>query len=226
MAVVTIYRLAEQAHSLIEGGDPQAASSIGLNELKISVGQVINKMLKADYMNTNLPMGEYIPNGAVLGLYENIQVVQDGTGMSKAYLPIKPLKLPRDMGVWSVYPSGQPQNEFIPIQMGQQNMLRSQPMINDLFGQVGRETLGNVVRFTKDLTNGGGTRATVDMRLAVMDVSLYGDYDMLPVPPEWEWDIITEVYKLYSTQPVPDKVVDATMSELKGTPMNDQKQPN
>lgn len=226
MAVITIYRLAEQAHGLIEGGDPQAASSIGFNELKIACGQVINQMLKADYLNTNMPMGELIPNGAVLGLYENIQVVQDGTGRSKAYLPIKPLKLPRDMGVWSVYPSGQPQNEFIPIQMGQHNMLRSQPMISDLLGQVGRETLGNVVRFTQDLTNGGGTTATVDMRLAVMDVSLYGDYDMLPVPPEWEWDILREVYKMYSTQPIPDKVVDSTQSELKGVQVNDQKQPN
>lgn len=225
MAVVTIYRLAEQAHSLIEGGDPQAASSIGLNELKISCGQVINKMLKTDYMGSNLPMGELIPNGAVLGLYENIQVAQNGTGSSKATLPIKPLKLPRNMGVWSVFPSGQPSKEFIPLQMGQTNLLKSQP-INDFLGQVGYETLGDKLIFTKDLTNGGGTTATVDMRLAVMDISLYGDWDMLPVPPEWEWDIITEVYKMYSTQPVPDKVVDATQSELKGTPMNEQRQPN
>mgnify|MGYP005608342417 FL=1 len=225
MAVLTRYRLAEQIFGIIEGGDPGAASSISINELIISVGQVINAKQKAEYFDRNVPMGESIPNGTVLGLYQSVAVVQDGTGYSKATLPIKPLNLPRNMGVWSVYPSGQPENEFIPLQMGQNNLLRSQPMINDLLGQVGYETLGATLRFTQDLTNGGTVSPTVDMRLAVLDMDQYDDYTMLPIPPEWEWDIIKEVYGLYTTQPIPDKVVDSTTKELIKVPINDQRQP-
>ena len=62
------------------------------------------------------------------------------------------------------------------------------------------------------------------MRLAIMDISLYGDYDILPILPEMEHEVITEVYKLYITQPTADKVVDATVKEQKGIPVNQQSQ--
>jgi len=225
MAVLTRYRLAEQIYGLLEGGDPGAASSVSINELIISVGQVVNSRQKSEYFDRNVPMGESVPNGTVLGLYQGISVTKDGTGYSKCTLPIKPLNLPRNMGVWSVYPAGQQDKEFIPLQMGQINLLRSQPMINDLLGQVGYEVLGETLRFTQDLTNGGTQTATVDMRLAVLDMDQYDDYTMLPIPPEWEWDIIKEVYGLYTSQPIPDKVVDATTKELIRTPINDQRQP-
>lgn len=221
MAVVTLYRLAEQTFNLLEGGDPATASSTSINELKISCGQVINSMLKMDYMSVNVKLGELIPNGAVLGLYENI-AVETWNSRSRAALPIKPLKLMRDIGVFSVYPSGQPDKEFIPIQLGQGALLQSQPLINNLLGQVSRETQGNYVVFSKNLNAPG--QAYVDMRLVVMDISQYGDYDILPVMPEWEMDIVTTVYKLYSSQPIPDKLVDATVKEDKGMPTKQQRQ--
>ena len=90
---------------------------------------------------------------------------------------------------------------------------------------MGYELLGETIRFNKDLTEGGGTTTTVDMRLAIMDMDNYDDYTMLPIPPEWEWDIIKEVYAMYSTQPIPDKTVDITTNELLRVPINDQRQP-
>ena len=74
MAVTTIYRLAEQAMRLIEGGAPSVASSITFNEIKIACGNVINQLLKTDYMNVNAALREVIPNGSCLGLYEDIEV--------------------------------------------------------------------------------------------------------------------------------------------------------
>lgn len=222
MGVVTIYRLAEQCFSLIEGGNPPAAASISLGEMKIACGQVINNLLKTDYLTVNGQLSELIPNGSVIGLYEGI-VVEKYKSVSRAALPIKPLKLPRDIGVFSVFLSGEPDNEFIPLQMGQESLIKSQPLINDLMGQVGRTTYGGYVHFTKDITVPRET-VTVDMRLVIMDISQYGDYDVLPVPPEMEWSIIQEVYKLYSTQPIPDKLVDATVKESKNVPLNQQKQ--
>ena len=228
MAVVTIYRLAEAALSLIEGGDAKAASSISLPEIKIACGQVINSMLKLDYVTTNIASREMIPNGSVIGLYEGIEV-QSSNGKSQATLPIKPLKLPRNMGVWAVYPKYTTDSnydydkEFIPLQMGQGGLIKSQPLFNDLLGQVGYECFGDKLFFTKDI-KALFPDVVLAMRLVVMDISQYGDYDILPVIPEMEWDIITQVYKMYSTQPIPDKTVDSSVSEQKGVPVNQQKQ--
>jgi len=228
MGVVTIYRLAEQTLSLIEGGDLKAASSLSLNEIKIAVGQVINSLLKTEYLNTNSKLGEVIPNGSVLAWYEGIAVTSSN-GKSQAALPIKPMMLPRGMGVFGIYPkyttdgNYELDKEFIPLQMGQSALLKSQVMINDLMGQVGYEVFGGTVIFTKDI-KAMYPDVVLAMRLAIMDISQYGDYDMLPVPPEYEWMIISEVYKMYSSQPLPDKLVDGTVSESKNIPLNQQRQ--
>lgn len=218
----TIYRLAEQIYSLIEGGDPGVASSISLNELKISVGQVINQRLRIDYFNSGLKLGEAIPNNAVIAKYDNILVSQYGNSQSKIKLPAKPMMLPRNMGVWSIYMPDEPEKEFIPLQMGQSNLLRSQLLLNDLLGQVGYEVRGLDVYFTKDITT--KVPVYVNVELAIVDISNYGDYDILPVPPEMEWEIVQEVYKLYITQPTADKVVSPTAKEEKGLPLNQQEQ--
>lgn len=217
----TIYRLAEQILSLIEGGKAGVASSISNNEIKISIGQVLNQKLRIDYFNTGLKLGEAIPNTAVIAKYDNIPVVKYGS-TSKSTLPIKPLSLPRNMGVWSIYMSEDPSVEFIPLQMGQSNLLKSQLMINDLLGQVGYEVRGLDVYFTKDITKPSGT--SVNMELSIMDISNYGDYDILPISPEMEWEVVQEVFKMYMAEPIADKVVSATSKEQKGTPIDKQNQ--
>lgn len=228
MSVLTIYRLAESCFNLIEGGDPSAASSIEFDELKIACGNVINALLKTEYLQLNGKLGETIPNGSVLALYENI-AVSTWNGKSQATLPIKPLKLPRNMGVWAVYPKFETNGnyeldkEFIPLQMGQGGLLKSQPLINDLLGQFGYELFGDQLVFTKDLKT-MFPNIVLAMRLVVMDINQYGDFDTLPLLPEMEWEVIQQVYKLYSTQPIPDKLVEATAKENKNVPLNQQKQ--
>ena len=228
MGVVTIYRLAEQISDLLEGDTQGAGSSIDYETLKISIGQVINSMIKTEYFSVNLKMGEAIPNGTVMALYENIEV-QSSNGKSQCTLPIKPIKLPRNMGVWAIYPkydlrsNYEYDKEFIPLQIGQGGLLKSQPLINDLLGQVGYENFGDKIYFTKDIKQ-LYPDVVVSMRLAIMDVSQYSDYDNLPVPAEMEWSIIQEVFKMYSSQPIPDKLVDSSVKESKGMPTQQQKQ--
>jgi hypothetical protein len=219
----TIYRLAEQVLSLIEGGDPSVASSISLNEIKISCGQVINQLLKTEYLGANMKLGETIPNASVIARYDQNVVSQYGNGASKTTLPVKPLMLPRNIGVWSIYVPDEPDKEFIPLQMGQSSLLKSQLMINNLLGQVGYEVRGKDVYFTKDLTN-GGNNTYVTIELVIMDIAQYGDYDILPIPPELEWQVVQEVYQLYITQPIADKVVSATTKEEKNVPIKQQSQ--
>jgi len=231
MSVVTIYRLAEQAMKLIEGGTRSAGSSITFNEVKIACGNVINQLLKTDYLTINMKMGEVIPNGTTLGLYEGIDVVSYN-GKSRATLPIKPMKLPRNMGIWAIYAKYYTDDigyeldkEFIPLQMGQGALINSQPLINSLLGQVGYENFGMDVIFTKDLKS-LFPQIKLAMRLAIMDISLYGDYEPLPILPEQEWQVINEVYKIYATQVVPDKLVDPTVDESKNINPSQQKSNN
>ena len=189
MAVVTIYRLAEETLRLIAGGDPDVASKVHINELKISVAQVANSLLKAEYFSTNIPTREMIPNGAMLGLYEHI-LVEKWHDRSRAKLPIKPIRLPRDIGVYAVFPEGFPDNEFIPTEMGQASMVSTQPLLSNLLTN-GREVYGDYVVFNADLTL-PNTNYYVSMRLVILDISLYSDYDVLPITPELEWQIKKE----------------------------------
>jgi hypothetical protein len=223
MAIVTIGRLSQEILKMLSGGEIQVAGNITQNEIKISIGQAINSLLKTEHFQVNEKMGEKIPNGSVLALYEGITPVSWVTGRSKATLPIKPLKLPRNMGVWSIFFSDDPSKEFIPLQMGQTNLIQSQPMINGLLGQIGYETLGLELNFTKDLPLLYPGK-TLSMRLAVMDISQYGDWDILPVLPEQEFQIKDMVIKMYSGVGIGDRLVDATTKEQQNIPVTQQQQ--
>lgn len=226
--VVTIYRLVEEIRKVLLQGEIPAAASISYGEIKVSVGQVANQLLKVEHIQINEAMGEKIPNGSVLGWYEDIPV-STWNNKSKAELPIKPMKLPRNIGVFSIYPkynlsdNYELDKEFIPIQMGQGGLIKSQPMINDILGQVGYEVFGNSVVFTKDIKS-LFPNVTLAMRLVVMDVSLYGDYDPLPILPEQEWEIKKEVLKLYGIVGISDNLVDSTSKEQQNIPIREQKQ--
>lgn len=223
MAVVTIYRLAEECQRLLSSGIIQAASLTTINELKIAIGQVANQLLKTEHFTINEKMQERIPNGSVIGLYEGITYTEYGIDRSKATLPIKPLKLPRNMGIFSVYLASQPSKEFIPLQIGQANLIQSQPLVNDLLGQVGYENYGMELIFTKNLKALFPTD-TLSMRLAIFDISQYGDYDPLPITPELEWQIKQEVVKLYSTEGTVDKLVDSSVKGQQNLPLREQQQ--
>lgn len=220
MAVVTIYRLAEQVQRRLLGGNPAVASKIHINELKIACAQVANRLLKVEYFSANIPMGELIPNGAMLGLYENIEVTA-WNSVSKCTLPIKPMKLPRNIGVYAIFKQDDPTCEYIPLQMGQKNLLASQRLINDLMNQTGYEVFGDQVVFTRDIQN--VTPPTyVSMRLVILDISLYDDYEMLPILPDMEIQIVEEVVRIYSGEPVADKLVDSSVKEQANTPIQKQ----
>lgn len=223
MAVITLYRISEEIMRIIAGGNPAIASKVHINEVKIAVGQVANALLKTEYLQVNLPTGEVIPDGCMTGLYENCLVTKWGN-KSRAQLPITPIKLPRGMGVWSVFPPGDPDSEYIPLQWGQAGLLQSQPLINDLLGQIGYNAPGDgTVVFTKDLTL-PNIPVYVSMRLVVMDISQYGDYDILPLLPEMEFQIKQEVVKMYLGEPVADKLVDPSTKEQRGVPVTQQNQ--
>lgn len=224
----TLFRIAEDVLKMLSGGNIQDATNITMNEIKISVCQVANSLLKVEHFSLNEKMGEKIDNGGVLGLYENIPVISNN-GKSKAYLPCKPIKLPRNMGVFGIYPkytldgNYEYDKEFIPLQMGQAGLIKSQSLINDLLGQVGYENFGLELIFTKDIKS-LFPDVVLAMRLAILDFSQYGDWDVLPLLPEQEWQIKQEVFKLYSVEEVADYLVDPTVKGQQGLPLKQQQQ--
>ncbi len=220
---VTIGRLAEEILKMISGGNIQGATNISLNEIKIAIGQTCNQLLKIEQFTVNEKMGEPIPNGSVLATYDGIVPTEWVNGRSKAVLPIKPIKLRRNMGIFSVYFTDRPDEEFIPLQMGQRSLLNSQAQINDLLGQIGYENKGLELQFTKDLPS-LFPNETLSVDLVIMDISQYGDYDPLPILPEQEWQIKEQVIKLYSGVGVADLIVDPTTKQQQGVPVNQQKQ--
>ena len=219
----TLYRLAEECMKIINGGQIQSATNVSFNECKIAICQVANNLLKVEHFTINEKMGEKIPNGSVLGLYEGITFSKWVNGRSRSTLPIKPIKLPRNMGVFSVFPPSQPDKEFIPLQMGQSSLIKSQSLLNNLLGQIGYEVFGLDVVYTKDLTQ-AITDTTVSMRLAILDFSEYDDYDPLPILPEQEWQIKKEVIQLYSNIPISDYLVDPSVKQQQNVPIKDQQQ--
>lgn len=216
----TLFRLQEQIRKLLQGGEVSAAGVPSEGEIKLAICQAGNLLLKTDYA-ASLKMGEVIPNNAVVATYEDIAVTSLGAGQSKASLPVKPISLPRGMGLWSVYPkyttNGRyvTKDEFIPMEMGIQNLLDSQAMINDVLGQTGYEKVDMEVYFNKDLKL-LWPEIKLAMRLIVYDLSQYDDYDILPLTPEMETAVIGEVLRIYGVQLPSNKRVDATVKPKGG----------
>jgi len=220
----TVYKIADECARIIYGGNIPDAGKVHIEELKTSVCQVVNQLLKTEYLQINGKLGEKIPNGTVLGLYEDIEVTS-WKNVSQCMLPVKPIKLPRNIGVYSIFDPENPSFEFIPLQNGQWGLLQSQPLINDLLGQCGYENYGMQIVFTKDISSGDVNNPTkVSMRLVIMDISQYGDFDPLPILPEMEFSVKQQVCALYGAEMVSDKVIDPGRKEMKGVPINQQSQ--
>lgn len=217
----TKYKIAEQVVRIFNGGEIPVATKLKVNEAKLAVEQVLNKMLKMEYLNTNIPMGEVIPNGASIATYENITVQQYGN-RSKSVLPAMPLKLPRGIGVYQIFDPANMNCPFIPLEMGQFGLLTTQPLINNLLGQVGYEWYGTDIIYTTDLTQPDPIEVT--MRLVVLDISQYSDWDILPIPPEMEWDVINEVARLFMGEPVADNLNQSAHAEQRNVPITQQQQ--
>lgn len=214
-------RLAEEILLLLSGGRIGVATKYHPNEIKISVCQVANQIFKLEYFNNLTPLQEFIPVGAAIATYENNLVVP-WSNTCKTTLPAMPIRLPRNLGVYQIFSQSDYFSEFIPMEPGQAALIRSQGLVSNLGGAIGYEASGLDVIFTQDLTI-PNTNVYVTIKLVILDFTQYSDYDPLPLPPEYEWQIKQEVYKLYMNEQIPDKLVDPGVKEGK-TPLAQQQQ--
>lgn len=206
--IITKHYLASQVKRLLKAGDPSVASRVHDAEIKAAIGQVINTLLKTEYFSQTLPSGETIPEGCLLATYDNVPVVTY-KDVSKSTLPAMPVKLFRNMGVFHVGKTDDTLSGFIPIQPGQFAFIQPQRLISDILGQTGYEVNGKEIIYTEDLTAATPAITEVLMKLVIMDIGEFTDYQMLPISADMQWQVIQEVFKLFSVEQIPDRIVDS-----------------
>ena len=198
---------------MLKGGSVKASTTVEIEDIMESVGQYINAHFKQEHLSVNMPSGETIPEGVMLTYYDGLVPVKY-KDVSKVTLPVTPVSLPRNMGVFHISRSNDINDGFIPIQNGQLALIKGEKLISDLLGQVGYTPYGNDVVFSKDLTTEQGV--TIIAGLVVMDISKYGDYDSLPLPADMEATIVQECFKLFAVQGQGSKIVDPSAERMAG----------
>jgi hypothetical protein len=194
MANSTKYLLAEQVQTRLAGGFRDANQPVQTEDIIKAIEQIINSMFQMQYYSATLPTGETIPDNLMIAFYENIPVTTYGD-KSQAELPIIPISLPRNMGVYRV--TNINDNDFIPVPLGQGALLKADKLLNDLMGNVWFEIRKNIVIFSKDILLLGISE--VNMYLIVMDISLYSNTDPLPIPASMEEEIVEKAFAKFVT---------------------------
>lgn len=207
--MATLYSISEQVRSMLQGGDPPQAPKFEMEEVKRIVVQIINGLIKVQHLTDEMGGGETIPDGSVLAEYDNV-AVESWKGVSRATLPAMPVKLPLNMGIFHVSKTDDIFNGFIPFEPGQIQMIGEEPLISDILGQIGYEPMGKYIIFNKDITTNDPDNKIdeVYMKLVVKDLSLYGDYEMLPIPGSMEAEVIMQTFQILSGQFEANKKVD------------------
>jgi hypothetical protein len=171
---------------------------IDLREVILLINQSINKVLK-------LQVAESFKAGMVdvpkCNLIEyTVSTVTQDTGNNRAYitLPVIPLTLPMDMGIWSIAAATGAMTPYIPIP-AQDVLVFQGANLSYLEGKIGYYLQGKRVYFTKNITlTANGSVSSVVVNLLVSDLSLLSDTDMLPISPEVESAIIDDVLQTIS----------------------------
>ena len=168
-----------------------------IREVMLLVNQAINKILKLEVAESFKAGLVDIPKCSLIQY--TASVTADATNnRSFITLPVIPLTLPLDMGIWSISASNAAMTPYIPIP-SQDVLVFQGANLSYLEGQIGYYVQGKKVFFTKDLTlAGNGSISSVIINILASDFSQFGDNDMLPISPEVESAVITEVLNIIS----------------------------
>jgi hypothetical protein len=170
---------------------------IDIREVMLLVSQAINKILKLEVAESFKAGLVDIPKCSLIQYTASV-TADAPNNRSSITLPVIPLTLPLDMGIWSISASGAAMTPYIPIP-SQDVLVFQGANLKFLEGQIGYYVQGKKVFFTKDLTlAGNGSISSVIINILASDFSQFGDNDMLPISPEVESAVITEVLNIIS----------------------------
>jgi len=188
--------ISDQVLYRLSGGRPDSGFPIDERDIWKAIDQKINAQFKLHYLDTTLPSGETIPENTMIATYENIEVTATINGKSKSILPVIPISMPKNIGIYMVYDPAYPDRPFIPLQRGQGSLLKADSLLSNMMGQISYEPKNNYVVYGNDITLLGVTSVT--MELCVFDMSQYSVTDYLPVPSDYEERIVKELLAEFS----------------------------
>jgi hypothetical protein len=187
--------ISDQVLYKLYGGTPDAASPVDERDIWKALEQKVNGLFKLHQFDTNLPSGEIIPEHSMLATYEGNDVVSSGE-KSYALLPVQPISLPKNMGIFLVYDPNYPDMPFIPLQKGMTALLRTDSLLSDIMGQISYTPGNDRIVFNQDLTTLGIDEVT--MELCVLDISQYTINQYLPIPSDYEERIVNELVQEFA----------------------------
>ena len=186
--MITIAKLSEQISRIyaryIDKENPNTI--VDKREIKLLVVDAIHTILGAKLAAQSAKGFVDIPE-ALIATYENISVA-NASSVYTCTLPAQPIAASGDMGIYEVF--SDELNPFIPIP--KQILKVSQGTdLAVLESKVGYfRSANNKIRFTAD-----PTVSTVTMRLIINDISKYSDTDILPLPADYNLQVIELVLK-------------------------------
>lgn len=203
--MTTKAKLAEQILRLYKGGEVSSDNSLSLAEVKLLVGQALNRLLKIERLQSQAQYGDDFPEHTSIATYTNVTVSQDyTTGEYYATLPAFPIALPNNMGVWHISLLDDVDAPFIPIPSSSMGLLKNLPT-GVMQGLTGYEVNGSRVTFKTDYLFSSNEKLL--MRLLVVDLDSLTDYNPLPIPSDLEDVVIKEVLTLLGAMQAQQDIV-------------------
>lgn len=188
MSQATIAILTEQFRRLYNRPlDNDDLSNLKHREARIYIIQAINKILKAQVKEAFTEGNVEVPRCSI-ATYENVPVTKDGD-YAVLTLPVFPIRLPMDMGVWKIYDSGTPFDPYIPI-VGMDESLMGENPASYLEQNTGFYVSGRTIRFTKDITSELPAISQVHVELLVQNLENITEDEPLPLTADQEGNVV------------------------------------
>jgi hypothetical protein len=188
-----VTKLAEQVMRLLNGGDYSPSDSKwDIREIAIAVEQASAKLIRLRTFE-EYRSGEPNSPGQYLATFTGIPIQRDTTrNLSYIDIPAKYISLPKGRGVHSIGPEGNEFVKYIPLDAGALNFtnIRQAPFLQ---GNSGYWLEGSNAYFSNEL------KGNVVIKL-ITGSDLVADM---------ESDIVTQVYSIYRTEKLEDKVINA-----------------
>jgi len=186
--MITIAKLSEQISRIyaryIDKENPNTI--VDKREIKLLVVDAIHTILGAKLAAQSAKGFVDIPE-ALIATYENIDV-DNASSVYTCTLPAQPIAAAGDMGIYEVF--SDELNPFIPIPKQIMKVMQGTDLAV-LESKVGYfRSANNKIRFSAN-----PTVSTVTMRLIINDISKYSDTDILPLPADYNLQVIELVLK-------------------------------
>jgi hypothetical protein len=196
--MTTKKQLTEQIRRILAGGNIRSSEQVTAGEVAAAIGQVAARILRAESVNITMPFGGNIPPSCIIATYSNNEVVAINDDYSKVELPVQPIMLPMNIGIFRVYKTSCYNCDIIPVEPGQLSLVSNikHNQTSSLFSDelIAYEPRGSHIVINRSKAD---IDDTIDIQLLVSDVSALGEYDILPLSADQESAIIVEVLKIF-----------------------------